>query len=106
MSVGIGRKPTVYPNGVNIKRARTAGGAAGSHTIDSSFGMEVGDVIHQVESTTWGSLGTMTTTVDLTSEFTSVCATANTFVNTGGTDTTDAVLTVVFFDADAGEGTL
>lgn len=106
MASADGRKPTCYPNGLNMYRASVAGGSAGDHSIDSSYGIEVGDLIHQVESITIGTDGSITTAVDITSEFGSLCVTANTINNTGGTDTTGSLIVVTWYDADAGEGTL
>ena len=75
-----------------------AGGAAGNHTVT---GIAVGDALRSVLKLDFtlaeGTPNTRTwATSDLTSEFTITAA--DTINNTGGTDTTGAILVVVFED--------
>lgn len=97
-----GYKPTVFPGGTAQKTAVLNGGSAGDHTVASSFGLEAGDLIQQVYYYALSGV-LISTQADITSEFTRVCAAANTVSNTGGTDTTGALLHVVFVDVDARE---
>ena len=89
---------TVFPNGINSREAWFGGGAAGDHTVDSSFGVAVGDVVQQVVALWVDADGTFSTALDLTSEFTSPVAAANTLSNAAGTATTDALVHVIFAD--------
>lgn len=98
-----GYKPTVFPNGTGLKSAWCGGGTAGDHTIDSSFGVEAGDLIQQAVQLDIDTDGTLATAVDLTSEFTRVVASANTVSNSGGTNTTDCILAFLIQDVDARE---
>ena len=99
--------PTGFPNGTNLKIGICGGGSPGDHTL--SGGIEDGDAIQQVLRVT---LETGATTVefssaaDLTSEFTDPCASDDTISNSGGTNTTGALLVCIFADIDASEATL
>lgn len=97
-----GYSPTVFPNGTGLKSAWCAGGEPGDHTIDSSFGVEEGDLVQQaVRIELSGAL--LKTATDLTSEFTRVVASDDTVSNSGGTDTTNCLLYFLFQDVDAAE---
>ncbi len=103
MPSSYGYSPTVFPGGTGAKVAYAAGTSAGSVTFDTSFGIEVGDLVEQVVALTIDTDGTFSTALDLTSEFTRVVTGANNLTNTGGTDTTGAILVASFHDVDAAE---
>lgn len=92
-----GYNPTGFPNGTSTKIAIGAGGAAGDHTVIG--GIEEGDAIHQVLRITLSS-DEYSSGADLTSEFTDPCDSDDTISNSGGTDTTGALLVCIFSDAD------
>lgn len=89
---------TVFPNGTNVYKVWFGGGAAGDHTVDSSFGVEDGDVVGQVIALKVDTDGTFGTALDLTSEFTSPIGSDNTLNNTGGTATTGYLIEALLFD--------
>lgn len=98
-----GYSPTCFPNGTNLKIGVGAGGTAGNHTI--SGGIEDGDAIQQVLRVTLSS-DEYSSGADLTSEFTDPCASDNTISNSGGTNTTGALLVCIFADVSSGSDTL
>ena len=71
------------------------GGSAGDHTLT---GIATVDYIMSVSKINFDTDGTISTVSDLTSEF-SISA-ADTISNSGGTDTTDALLLVLWADYD------
>lgn len=93
-------KKTAFTNGINLKLVFEAGGTAGAHSIDSSFGVEVGDVVTQAGYVTVGTDGTISAAADLTSEVTSPVATANT-ISTSTTNTTGSLLFFLVYDKNA-----
>jgi hypothetical protein len=93
---------TVFTNGTNLRQCVLAGSTAGAFATPASVGVEVGDTIQQVlrirlkVSST--SLCTLSSCVDLTSEFVNPVDTADQVENTGGTNSTNALLLVLFND--------
>jgi hypothetical protein len=98
-----GYSPTSFPNGTGIKIGVCAGGTAGDHTLVG--GIEENDAIQQVLRITLSS-DELSSAAVLTSEFTDPCESDDTISNSGGTNTTGAILVCIFADADAGEDSL
>ena len=98
-----GYSPTTFPNGTNLKIGVCAGGSAGDHTLTGAI--EENDAIQQVLAITLSS-DALSSAADLTSEFTDPCASDDTISNSGGTNTTDAILVCIFADADIGTDSL
>ena len=88
-------RKTVFLNGINVKDAVVAGGSAGDLTLDSSYGLAADDVLAQVYYVELSG-AVVAASADVTSEF-SITG-ANTINNTGGTDLSDTVVHVKFFD--------
>lgn len=103
-----GYSPTGFPNGTTIKIAVGNGGSAGDHTVVG--GIEANDAIQQVLriSLTTGAttVTTISSSADLTSEFTDPCASDDTISNSGGTNTTGALIVCIYADADGGAASL
>lgn len=102
-----GYSPTGFPNGTTTKIAVGNGGTAGDHTVVG--GIEDGDAIQQVlriTLVTGASTTTISSSADLTSEFTDPVESDNTINNDGGTNTTGAILVCIYADADGGASSL
>lgn len=91
-------RKTVFPNGLSSKIGMAGGGTAGSHSVDTTLGLAVGDVLDQVVAFGLTTGAAFSSFVDLTSEFTTPIETANAIDNTSGTDTTGLILMFVFAD--------
>lgn len=86
---------TVLPNGDDLRVAYATGATAGDVAIDSTFGVAAGTILQQVVAVTLSGV-LVKSAKDLSSEFTSPVAAANTINNTGGTSTAGAIVQVLF----------
>lgn len=82
---------TRFPNGVAQIAVMVAGGTAGDHTVDEA---DVGDAVVNVQRVTFDASAVITSTTDLTTEFESPVEEDGKINNSGGTNSTDAVLLI------------